>query len=664
MPPARLSLLITIIAVALSSVSFAQTQPTVDPAKRDMSLEFVPENAVMYIMIANMDKLSQKMAAFNDEIGGNTSAMSDVLGEFKRSTGLISGVNDQGPLLLVMPKLPADQSAMQSGSFLMIMPVSNYDEFITKVGGTKGEEVTAVKLGSGFSGYSRLVSGHAVLGQSKEAIMAYTPGRDPLSLRTNAGKLGSTYLNRNDAVVVINIAQLRPMLRPKLQESIKTAITDIEEASMQRRISRAKAQESRTYLNLYASAIRPLLEDTDTVTFGMNIGADGIGMTMTASFTAGSTTAKVLSNGGNASALTNMLPNQSYVSATAIDFGQIDVKTIADAIDAQLPPIDEGGTIKLLRMALPMMRMTKGGATAYYTPPPGAGIMGSNMLSTVSVLSAEDGPSYRRALRGYINSMAGLQMPTSVTDANGNLTEAPIIFDTDYSPNTLNIDTIEVDQYSVRYQLPSEMMQTQTGSAAMLIGGSGQSGYVANRANYVVTTTSTNPQMIKSALSTIDPNVPGLGSLDSIRQARELDMTPKPFIESLLSVKGMAQTAKLFVGMMSPENQDMVPIPEDLPPIAFSASLEDSTLAGRAYVPTSVVIYAQNLIAMMSMNAQQQQPMADGPVEPNMPNQNRAEDRPWEQTNREDNPYSRTSPGRSGQSGMQVMPSVPNNMGL
>ncbi len=598
MPPAKSSAWLTLIAFLCCTVSAAFGQD--DAAKRDQALNLVSESPAVVVLVPNMDKFAQKLAAFNDRIGGQTSALSDVLGEFKRTSGMVSGVEDAGAMMLVLPNAPTPDTMQKGGQFIMLMPVSNYQEFVVKLQGDPGKQVTAVKLGNGFKGYSRLLSGYAVLGESEEAVTNYTPARNASLFREVLGPLGSTYLDKNDAAVMLNMEKLRPMILPALQSAMQESMSQIEAASMQRQISRSKAQETRTLLNLYASAIRPLVTDSQMVTFGLDVTDQGIATTITASFKPGSTTAAVLTNGGSARKLLNQLPNQGYISATAIDFGAIHIETIADGIEWQIAEIDDGGTLKLVRMAIPLLRMTNGAASAYYTPPPGAAMMGGNLLNTVTVFSVDDGPAYRTAFRGYINGMRGIQTPAMVEGPDGEMMEAPIIFDADYSPNTLNIDTIDVDQYSVRYTLPSEMMQTQTGSAIMLAGGSAQTGYVANRDNYVVTTTTATAQVIKSALSAVDPEVPGLGSLNSIQAIEDDGMTPEPFFATVLSVRGMASTVRTFVGMMSPESQEKILVPEDLPPVAFSASLKNSNFAGRAYIPVPVIVYAGDLYEMMT----------------------------------------------------------------
>jgi hypothetical protein len=78
-----------------------------------------------------------------------------------------------------------------------------------------------------------------------------------------------------------------------------------------------------------------------------------------------------------------------------------------------------------------------------------------------------------------------------------------------------------------------------------------------------------------------------------------------------VSVSGIAQTVNQFMMVMGAGGgQPMIEVPADLPPVAFSMSVQDSGVAKRLFVPMPVITFAsqtaQNMMGQMNAGQAEQ----------------------------------------------------------
>jgi hypothetical protein len=372
---------------------------------------------------------------------------------------------------------------------------------------------------------------------------------------------------------------------------------------------------AKAMLTMYFDAARAILNDGNAALVGFDVADAGVGMTFGAQFKPDSGVAKMLGEGGGTGSETlKQLPNQPYLMAAAMDLRTLGVAALMEKMATRLADPSVGWVGELIRGALPMMKSVKTMSQAYYVPTQIG--FNSSLLNGVTVIDAGQGAAFRDAYRAYVAKMDQMKMnlgpmPGADGRVDPNAPPAIISVSAQYTDNALQVDGIAVDQYAINYTLPPQMMQ-QMGQAAgmmMMMGGTNQTGYLAVKDQYAIVTTAPDAQLVKAALASVKAGN-GLSGQATIGQVNE-HLTPKPSAVGYVSVSGIAQTVNQFMMVMGAGGgQPMLEVPADLPPVAFSMSVQDSGVAKRLFVPMPVISFAsqtaQNMMGQMNAGEAEQ----------------------------------------------------------
>ncbi|MDX1683196.1 MAG: hypothetical protein R3336_08750, partial [Phycisphaeraceae bacterium] len=298
--------------------------------------------------------------------------------------------------------------------------------------------------------------------------------------------------------------------------------------------------------------------------------------------------------GGQAQRNLTRLPDRPWLSASSIDLEGFDLGAAVEEILAIIP--NEGETAFLnqsLAASLPMIKLARAAATAYYVPQQGA-IMGGGLINGVTVIESDDAPAFLAANESYLKALSEMVMAMPADAANPGGPPRQLAFSTQYREGALRVDGVRVDQFQVQVNLPPDVMQ-QAGQALMLTGGTGQSGYLAAIGDHAVMTTTTDAQMIKIALHALRENR-GLGAGGPIPRVRKAMMPPNLVAESYLNVAGLAQMFNQVMLLFNPRSPMVLDAPPELPPLALGVGAENGTVAARFYVPNEVIRFVKESV--------------------------------------------------------------------
>ncbi len=533
-------------------------------------LDQAPANAQIVVVIPNMKGLSDKLAKLQEALQIPAPEMSNLLEEFKNTSGMVNGLKDDGAAMIVF----TDIVKMMEGDgneppMAVAIEVTDYAAFVGNFEGNAADEVAHLSM-DGSDGYARKVGDFAVFGPNEADVKAYAPAQGAGKIAAAVGKLGERYMSGGDALVYVDLQALGPVLKPKMKEGFDEMI-----AAMKEEIPADQAAMIEGMFAMYYEAIDAILTDGQGGVMALDLSDDGIGITKALQARPGSTLARYFP-GGKRDSLLNAAPSKPYLMAMGIDTKAIDLVAIFERVLAKMPD-DAGPLSKLYKDALPAMKLVNGAATVWYAPPEGQMMAGPGMLNMVNLYDTTDGPGYLAATKTYFDALNNVQIPMEEVGAE------PMKFTTSYTAGAMNLEGVSVDQYSMKMAMPPELMQ-QMGPAAgaiAMMGGLGYEGLIGAKGNRVVMTTSMDAMTMSGALQSAD-KADGLGAQAGIAEARAKALPPDSAVEMYISVEGILQTVNPLVQMFAGQ---ALPVPEGMPPISMGMSADNGGIAGRLYLP-------------------------------------------------------------------------------
>ena len=551
-------------------------------------LRQVSRKAQAAIVIPSLTRMNQRIADLREALNLPVPEMDDALGAFKRDAGIENGLNHNGAMAIVLEDL--DRAIGEKDTrptALILLPVSDYAAFVGNFDGTADEAVTEVTMPR-HTGFARQLGDYALLGEKRDAVANYQPTRNVEQVRAKLGDFGKRYLAEAEAALYVDIEKLRPALAPKLDESRQ---------QMMRQMGAQggpNAEAGRAMVDLYIDGMRAVLDSASAAVIALDLADDGVALSKAFRYEADSPLAEVFP--GNATQTEQAmarLPQQTFLFAMGMDTRAFAAGTLVENVLNALPEDVDNPMLALYAQALPLVEQVNATAGAYYAPTRQT-MMGGNMISAVNIYRVDDTKQYLRETKAYLENINGLSAPVGGNANNNRNNNAPggggaqgqITVSAGYTENALNIDGVQVDQYRFNMNYPPQMQQqmAQMGPLASMFGMQGYNGYAAATGDYVILTTRTDAQLVRNAIDTINSGE-GIGTDTGINDVRAM-LPPDPALEMYLSVRGLAQTANLYLPMFGMPEIDT---PADIPPIGMGVSVQDNSLAGRLYVPHRAV---------------------------------------------------------------------------
>jgi|GEM_PF-3211982 len=604
-----------------------------------------PAGSEVVWAVPTLRGFSDRIATFAAETGLERHApdLADALDAFKREMNLNQGLDDDGPLLVVVSGLAAaidaalddnpDNDDLEPAALLLV-PVSDYAAFVSAMDGDPAADATPVTL-DGNRGFARRVPGYAVIAGTAEAAAAYEPGAGGAAVTEAVGPQSTPWFERGQSLVYIDVAAMAPSLKAAVARGIDEMNREMQGGAP------AQAAMFAPVMTAYSGLLDGLIDGTDKLALTLDLNGGGLGLTVGGRLNAGSEMAHMLrpaaddADAESGGSLLNRLPDQPYLFAAAADLTRLDMAALGDAVRGVAAELKDAAGVaqqaaedgaagglpveQMVDLYVEMLQVAPD-ATAMgsvmYAPEPAA-MMGGGFFNQLSVTQTADAQGALDRQQAVLAKMNDLTIPMPAMGGHGHHQgdghdhgdDAPaggaMSFETTYTEKALEIEGTRVDQFQVKTVLPPALMQ-QFGPMAMVMGNAGSGGYLAAKDGHVLATTVTDPQLVTRGLKALAAD-DGLGAAATLNELRDAELPADASMEAWLSVRGIANTVNPFL-MMFAQGGEQLNVPADLSPVAMGAAGDPGGLVLRVFIPTDVVRFGVDTYDQFAPEA-----MDDGP---------------------------------------------------
>lgn len=594
MPPLNIRRPLSLLTAFMLALTFA----AVSRAELPDQFNLAPQNAEVVVLIKNIKSLSDSVNALADACN-LPMRRGTLLESFHRDSGIEKGMNDEGAALITFTDLKTAMDNNDEPNPLFLVPVSDYDAFLSNFSVTDTGGVTSFKH-QGKTLYSQSIPGYAVVSEVEKQIADYKPGNAAAAMAAQIGTLGDAYAQSSDVLVYVDVKTLAPSLDKKIQETIDEIKAEFDHPGA----PASPMGDPKMIFDLYARAIRAGINSTDGLLLGVDVEEDGVMISKALKIKPDSIMAQLIpgSDKGVAGLLAR-LPRQPYIAAFAMNAKAVDLHMLMQKFVDAVPEDADNPTIEMYRQSLPMIDQVRNASFALYTPDNAAVATGS-FIKAAYIYDVEDADAYIKMYRDNLTKMNGMtyDLGEGAPDANGNPTQMQMTVTTSFTENAMELDGVKVSSYEMLFNLPPEMMQ-QMGPMAMFVSAFTQyRGLVAAKDNRVMVTTSTDAVLAQQILDTMT-KAGGLGAGDTIAQATQRLNVGTPYACSYLSADGVAATANVFMAMFG---MPAVEIPQNLEPITTGFGGEGDGLGGQLFVPSKTVRFIVDTIQSLEQGPQGQ----------------------------------------------------------
>lgn len=611
------------------------------------ALDAAPANAEIVLAFPSLQGFSGMVSRLADSAGVGDEGTSDLLGTFKRELGLGPGLDDDGPGLIVLTRVGQtliDAFAGANGPgesepvAILLLPVTDYAAFVESLekpavpGSVMPEGVTAVLI-EGEASAVRQAGSFAVLGEEAAMLASYEAAKGAAAALEATGGY-AVDAQAPDVAMWVNMAALRPGLEAAIDGGVDALLNDgfAGGAGMAGAATRAVA-------SFYAPLLRGTTQSFDSVLVSARMTADNLQVDAAMRVNAGSPGAAFLTDQrAEPLALLGRMPDAAFVTASVLDLSAFDVAALKEAAVGSVQQAvgrfgedADGESAKKMADAMRAVVDAWGemvqpaeGATALarvnYPSNPQA-MMAGGIFQTLDVTSAADPAAVRAALPGRFLAMetgfapalnrmmaelSALQAEAGLGGAGAGAGAAPaaapeVAISTTVNANALTLAGTQVDQYTMSFALPPEMLESM-GPAGFALGNAGVSGFSAATDTVHLLTTSAEPAFMERALLAAK----GDGGAPTLSNAASLEGVGETLPEGLVGAnffafQGVAEAANPFIGMfllgVAP-----LDVPVDLPPMSLSAGMKPAAGAAagthdvglRWNVPVPMIEFARD----------------------------------------------------------------------
>jgi thioredoxin 1 len=547
-------------------------------------LKKVPAGAPVVIAIPNLQAASGKIAMLNQQLNLGQPQMQNVLGMVRAMLGLEQGIRENGGLAFVMLTLPDPNEPGAEPLTAVVVPVTEYKAFLANFGEAQADAngITQINLG-GEAAFAKASGQYAILSDSQEAVAAYKD-EQPANIAQLAGQMSGGVITGSDMLVFVDMVKVGPVALPAVELGLMQA---------QQQMGEAERAIAEPVLKLYGDALKAVLNQAQSAVMGIDLSEQGIGMSFGAQFREGTALAQSFANAPKQNVSFNRLPAGPYMFAASVDMQALPIAKWVNQAIATLPADHPmAGVIKASLPTLAAQQVQQ----ALYAP--AAGGAAPTLFNGVNVYVTDKPAELVQAYRQSLDALAKAELGEGVS------------YQTQYNANVLQLDGKEVDQYTLKLNMPPEQM-AELGPMAMFLG-QAMTGYVTTTDNAMIVTNGADPALLRQAIAAAG----GKGELNADQGIQNIakQLPPHRAMEAYIGVGTIMQMVGNFAAMFAPEMQ--FNIPANLPPVATALSVNQGGMVYRYYVPNEVIKTITGLV-------QQFQGGGGAPGEPApMPNNN------------------------------------------
>lgn len=552
-----------------------------------------PADAQLVFVIPDMSRFARKMQLLNTELALDIPGMNDVMDEFRRTTDMSKGLNEQGAFIIVVTDLDG-MSDTETPPSLLLAPITSYEDFVGNFGGNPRARSAELAMPWGQTAFARQEGDYAVISARQDLVGAYKAGGNATRFSMTNDPYNAAAIEAADIAVMFNADAARP-----ITENFSTIVGDAVGASIAAMYPRAETFIERvtaSTADLVQQTLGGVLDNAEIVGFTVDIQTEGVSITMLSQFRSGAKLSPVFTSKRNVDAGLSRFPDDAYFFAATVDAEAMDLAkfstTIADSLKKQNVPWFGA---KLAGMA-DTFAQTKRLSKVYFAPPQ---ISLNTTLAPVNIYDTTDSRTFAAAFRAYVDRVDNHtitlgQLPGPDGRVRSEAPPVDITLTTQYTPNALVIEGITVDQYQIAYNFPPQLMAAlgkATGWFIMLTGRE-QSGYIAAVDNQVILTSTPDSELVRKVIATLR-NSNGLGTGDALNETRKR-LGRDPIAEGYFNVNHIVNSLNQAVNLMGRPIEPIVMHGGALPPIGMSLSADQRGGAMRLYMPMSVLRHGRN----------------------------------------------------------------------
>lgn len=603
----------TIRRVALAGFLIAMLLATTTQAQ---VTQYIPSKSLVVFKISKLQATSQKLATFIQQMGlaQMDPRLADPLGSFLEEKKMTKGINKDGDLAFAVLSfqkeaaeahveaavkdavegdqedkgdmgVEGEEEPMEEQSILLLVPVSDYDQFLSNFTEAKTENgISKVTFPDAEgNGYIAHWGDYAAISPRQSNVSAKPDG---ISLQGLAAKEFET----KDAVIWANLPALRDLALPELEKNREKIIADITNGiTKQSKTNAAFEPLAKAAANQLINAAERYLKDGQAVTFSLNIGQQGLSTTLMTEFESNSYLGQTVAQVKNTDqSLMTGLPEESYIVMGGFVIDQeVTTKLLSDALDpilketaaleAQGKPIND--YFDALKRVLAATHSETFGLIA-----PTAAIGQGSLLQGLAIVNG-DAKAIVAAQKDMIDSQSELAKLFQTGDATARTT---------YTANAKTVDGVALDQFqakiTVNPQTPQERQISQF--MTLLYGPQGFNGYVGVLDdNQALIVSGLTDAQIKSAIDSAKADKTTVAErphVSSVISELPKNRVGEVYVSLDVLLTTAANYAKQF-GANAPLN-----LQPNLPPIGVSLATEGSAVRVDSYVPSQLV---QQLVA-------------------------------------------------------------------
>ncbi|MCC7351090.1 MAG: hypothetical protein IT446_11015 [Phycisphaerales bacterium] len=575
--------------IALMLVTAVQAQVT----------QFIPSKSLVVFKISKLQATSQKLAAFIQQMGlaQMDPRLADPLGSFLEEKKTTKGVNKDGDLAFAVlsfqkdevkeaeAALEGEEEPMEEQSVLLLVPVSDYDQFLSNFTDVQTEEgISKVTFPDGEgNGYVAHWGDYAALSPRKSNVSAAPDG---LTLQGLAAQEFQT----KDAVIWANLPALREIALPELEKNREKFIADITKGmTKQGATNQAFEPLAKAVANQLVNAAERYLKDGQAATFSLNIGQQGISTTLMSEFEADSYLGKTVAQVNNSDQnLMTGLPDENYIvmGGFVVDNAVI-TNLLNDALDPVLKEAaaleEKGKPINDYFDALKRILAATNSETFGLIAPTAAIGQGS-LLQGLAIVNG-DAKAIVTGQKDMVDTQSELAKMFQANELSSQTT---------YTPNAKTVDGVALDQFQTKFsanpKTPQERQIAQF--MGLLYGPQGFNGYIgAVNDNQALIVAGLTDEQIKASIDAAKANNAAVGErphVASVTSELPKNRVGEVYVSLDVLLTTAANYAKQF-GANMPLN-----LQPNLPPIGVTVATEASAVRLDSYVPSQLV---QQLVA-------------------------------------------------------------------
>lgn len=535
------------VACVVSACGLAISAPAL---ATPVVLDYVPEGVMGVVAINNLGGAMGDMRAFMDAsnvplMGGEMQAM------LAEVDGV--GVNAGGSAAFFF-------TGGGDGESILLLPVTNYKEFVTARGGV-GAGVEEISFGGQDAFVKKVSDGYVAMSDTDLTLEDWEPTKGHQAAHVSAmGTRSKAAAESADVFIMGSIASMSGDWRESY-EGMK---------GMAMMMGGPEAAQGFAAMDPLVGAF---LDDALGGMVALDFAEDGVTARMLSSFKEGSKLAEMFSGKSSTEGLLDHLPDMPFGLAMSFDTSSAGMRGISEMME-------QGMGDQQPAQAQAMMDAMKNSSG-------GAMVLGAPSMQEMSIGAGafvRSAAYYRSAEPGKLQKAmaAGMQAADGQTIEQDGMT---ITTTTSYRPEARTIDGVTVDEWGVATNIEGEAneqaMQAQM-AMSMIFGSNGMGGYIAPSKDGVVMTMSRNSQMLTQTLGTAN-NGGGLGTGNSI-SAVSAKLPDNRAFELYIGVDHLMGIGAAFLGDIPP-----------MPPVGIVAASGDGTAEIALHISPAVIAKGMEL---------------------------------------------------------------------